>query len=89
MAFLFLFISVQFKDPGNNYQTVRRLKLNLRSMSDGPPAATLAKKLLNDVVANGINLGWDMDKMSLTSFGNYDLQVSGNYRHGILFLISS
>lgn len=78
-------IAVQFKDPGNNTQTVRRLKLSLRYMVEGPPASTLAKKLVNDVVANGLSPGWDITKVPVRAFGSYNLQVSGESLTTCLF----
>ncbi|ELT91258.1 hypothetical protein CAPTEDRAFT_79642, partial [Capitella teleta] len=76
---------VHIRDPGNISHTVRNLRVIVQDMNSLPPQPTLAKKQLNDVVANSLPAGSTTAAgqdtgipgvSNVVSVGNYDLQLS-------------
>ena len=71
-------VSAQIRDSGNMTHTIRSLKVTVRDMGQHPPQPTLAKKLMNEAVANALppNMA-DSNMANIMSVGDYDLQISG------------
>lgn len=49
--------SVNYRDPTNNLIILKNLRLEIKDFNSQPPQNTLAKKLLNDSVANALTNG--------------------------------
>ena len=71
------FLPAVVRDPSNVAHTVRNLRLNMKDINSGPPQPTLARKLLNEAVANALPDSFELNKCEVMTFGNYDLQLSG------------
>ena len=70
------FLTAHVRDPGNVAHTVHNLHINVREMNVAPPNPTMARKMLNDVVANA-QPQLENSRSSVLSVGDYDLQLSG------------
>jgi len=69
-----LYVSTaHIRDPGNISHTVHNLHLDVHNMNTLPPQPTLARKLLNDSVANTLP---SQDITNVMTVGSYDLQLS-------------
>ena len=72
-------IVAHIRDPGGVAHSVRNLNVCMRDINNGHPQPTLARKMLNDSVANALPANFDLSKCEVATFGTYDLQLSGNH----------
>lgn len=67
---------VHIRDPNNVPHTIRHLKITMRDMSSTLPQQSVAKKILNDVVAASQPQMIEGNRGNVVSVGNYDLQLT-------------
>ena len=69
-----LFFPAHVRDPGNQSHVIHNFTINVRDFNAQTPAATLAKKMLNDIVAASQP---ENNRSNVITVGDYDLQISG------------
>ncbi|XP_076111682.1 trafficking protein particle complex subunit 8-like isoform X2 [Mytilus galloprovincialis] len=67
---------VHIRDPNNVPHTIRHLKITMRDMSATLPQQSVAKKILNDIVAGAQPQLVEGNRGNVVSVGNYDLQLT-------------
>lgn len=69
----------QIRDPNNVPHIIRNLKISLRDLNTHPPQNAVARKMMNDAVANTQPQQVDGGRGNVLTVGNYDLQLSSEY----------
>ena len=76
---MFLFFAAHIRDPGNIPHTVHNLRIHVRDINVHPANPALARKMMNDAVANAQPQMMENTRNSVISVGDYDLQLSSKW----------
>ncbi|KAK3085582.1 hypothetical protein FSP39_005648 [Pinctada imbricata] len=66
------------RDPHNATHTIRNLKISMRDMSSHLPQQAMARKMMNDVVANSQPQLLEGGRGNVVTIGDYDLQLTSS-----------